>query len=303
VSDQPPPCNTGVPTPTHTVVLDYLAAHVEASIEDTVGKLCAELGTVHQLGRGMHGYSHCAELVSGDDVWVRVFYSQGGTPWLQASGTNAQPVENALRRAGLRYRCTRKDAALDLYDAEWFPILVATGKSYATSGALPLSVEHAGDWQYARKGRTLYVGSRRSRRFLRLYEKGRKEQTDPNWIRAEVQVNAQTPEEGYALAEQTPGQVWTIHAYPCWGRAIGIEPAEIFDYPVADPALRRVKRDTDRARRALAQQYGKTIHGWLTDCGGDPVAFVAELLAAVEHQARVRQWQSGPVAPAQELNP
>lgn len=299
--EQPPSCNTGVPTPTYTITLDYLAAHVEAEVEAVVTRLSEHLGTFPRLARGMHGYTHCAELCSGDDVWCRVFYSQDGTPWIQASGSNSQPVENALRALGLRYRVTRKDAALDLYDAEWFPILTAVSKRYATEGSTPLKVEHAGDWQYARKGRTLYVGSRQSRRFLRLYEKGRKEQLDPNWIRAEVQVNAQSQDEGYQLAEMTPAQIWTMHAYPAWGRTIGLEPAELFDYPATSQA--RPKRSQERARRALASQYGKTIHEWMRDCGGDPQAFCAELLHAIEHQERVRTWQAAPGQLPQELTP
>lgn len=301
MTDQPPACNTGVDTPTYTVVLDYLAAHVEASVEDVVQRLAAEIGATPRLGRGMHGYSHCAELCSGDDVWTRVFYTPGGTPWLQASGQNAQPIENALRRLGFPYRVTRKDAALDLYDAEWFPVLTQVGKDHATRNAPPLKVEHAGDWQYGIKGRTLYLGSRSSRAFIRLYEKGRKEHCDPNWVRLEVQYNPQGEHEQRQAAQMTAAQVWTLRAFPIFGKAIGIEAAELFDYPAA-PLTRRA-RDQERARRALCDQYGKHIESWLRDCGGDPEAFVAELLHGIEHQRTVRAWKAAPPANAPELTP
>lgn len=299
--EQPPACNTGVATPTHTLVLDYLAAHVDAPVQAVVETLAAELGTVPRLGRGMHGYSHSAELCSGDDVWCRIFYTPGGTPWLQASGQNAQPVENALRRLLLPYRVTRKDAALDLYDAEWFPVLADVGKRHATAHAPPLKVEHAGDWQYGQKGRTLYLGSRSSRAFIRLYEKGRKERMDPNWIRLEVQYNPQGEVEQKQAAQMTAAQVWTLRCFPIFGQAIGLDPAALFDYP--ETTTPRVRRDQERARRALADQYGKTITRWLADAGGDPVAFVAELLHSIEHQQRVRNWTAAPPANAPELQP
>ena len=305
VIHRPPPCNTGVATtPTMTIALDYLACHVEEEAERVVPMLAEEMGAGYRIGRPMHGYGHGAEIVSGDDVWVRLFYNRGSFPFLQASGANASPTERAIRRLGLSYRVTRKDAALDLFDAALFPRLVTAGKAFAAAGSPQLSVEFAGDWQYAQKGRTLYVGSRRSKFFHRLYEKGRKERADPNWIRLEVQYNPDGEIEQRAACEATPGEIFAMRAFAVWApvlREIGLDPQTVFEWPEHDQP--RVRRDVERARRALAAQYGKVIEAWLRDAGGDPQAFVVELLVAVEHQRNVRTWASASPVHLEELNP
>jgi Replication initiation factor len=300
MSDQPPSSNTGVPTPTYTVSLDWFAAHIEREITLLVPELAAELGCQYRLGRPINGYSHAADLVSGDDLWCKVCYSPDGTPWLQATGSNSQPVENAIKRRRWTYRVTRKDAALDLFDAEWFPIIVAALKSHAHDAPRPLKVEYAGDWEYGVKGRTLYVGSRQSRALIRCYEKGRKERADPNWIRVEVQYNPQSESESRSAAEMTAAQIWTMRCFPACGKVIGIEPAELFEYPT-DQALARPKRSQDRARRALCDQYGKTLLQWVRDHHGDAQSFVADLLQGVEHQQRVRMQSRAPLAPVEQL--
>lgn len=295
MTDQPPSSNTGVPTPTYTITLDWFAAHVEAEAADFVPHLAAELGCQYRLGRPLNGYSHAADLVSGDDLWAKVCYEHNGTPWVQATGCNAQPVENALKRRGWAYRVTRKDAALDLYDAEWFPILTDVLKKHAHAAPRPLKVGYDGDWEYGKKGRTLYIGSRQSRSLIRLYEKGRKERSDPNWIRVEVQYNPQNESEALSAATMTAAQIWTLRCYPACGQVIGIEPEELFDYPAV--VQTRTKRSQERARRALCDQYGKTVMEWVRDCGGDPAAFCAELLSGIEHQQRVRAQAAAPACP------
>lgn len=309
---QPPACNTGVATPTHPVAtsptylvrLDYLACHIDVAVDEAVDKLMAELGCQHKrLARGMHGYSHCCEVMSGDDVWCRVFYSHEGTPFVQASGDNAQPVEDAIRRAKLPYRVTRKDAALDLYDAEWFPVLAEVGKAYAVAHDPQLKVEFAGDWLHRVKGRTLYIGARSSRFFIRLYEKGRKEGDDPNWIRCEVQYNPQDTLAQLAATEMTPAQIWCLRAYAIFGATIGVEPAELFDYVSDLPHVPRIRRDEVRARSAVCAQYGKVIERWIRDTGGDAEAFVSALLAGIEHERIVRNRRPGAEVHAPELSP
>lgn len=314
---QPPSCNTGVATPpepqgepitpatgspippTYTLALDYLSCHIEADVQTVCEGLADYLGVEVKISNPMHGYTHGIQLTAGDEVYARIFYSIGGHPFLQAAGSDAQLVEDAINAKGWAYRVTRKDVALDLYDASWFPILTAAGKAYAEAGTPPMKIEYAGDWHYGKKGRTLYLGARTSRYFFRLYEKGRKEKADPNWIRAEVQINPQSEAEQRYATQCTPGQLWCLRASAVWGKALGLSLDELFEYPTDRQA--RPRRDTERARRALAMQYGPTLQNWIRDCGGDPVSFVAELLHTVEHQRQVRNWREGPSVNVQEL--
>ena len=89
--------------------------------------------------------------------------------------------------------------------------------------------------------------------------------------------------------------------HPTVLREIGLDPQTVFEWPEHDQP--RVRRDVERARRALAAQYGKVIEAWLRDAGGDPQAFVVELLVAVEHQRNVRTWASASPVHLEELNP
>lgn len=304
---EPPPCNTGVattPTPraTITVALDYLGCHIEEEAEKVLPRLAEEMGAMYRMGRPAHGYAFGAEIVSGEDVWCRLWFNRKSSPYLQASGTNAQPAEDAIRRCGWGYLVQRKDAALDVFDAALWPLLVAAGKRYANEGHPPLKVEYVGDWEYAKQGRTLYLGSRKSRWYHRLYEKGRKEKTDPNWLRLEVEYKPDAEWERRQACEMTAGQVFAMRGYKPFAsvlQSIGLTPEQVFDWPVHQQL--RVRRDVERARRALAAQYGKTVQTWLQDCGGDPQAFVAELLVAVEHQRQVREWSHAPTIDLEEL--
>jgi len=307
----PPSCNTGVATPpdavplptTPDVFLDYLACHVDADTGWLVEQLCSALRLEARLGRPMHGYTHCAELEHGADVWARVYYSHDTKPFLQVSGEPSQVFENTLRTLRVRYRVTRKDAALDLYDGEWFGILVGITKDFALSAMPPRKVEYAGDWLHAKKGRTLYCGARTSRVFLRLYEKGRKEGTDPDWVRAEVEYKPQSEAEQYHAAELTAGQVWALRAYHVWGRILGVSQDTFMQLP---PRTRpRVRRDVQRSRHALCSQYGKVLEQWLIDCDGDAGALLSEVIEGIQAARAARELvsQVGAAIDSPELTP
>jgi hypothetical protein len=197
------------------------------------------------------------------------------------------------------FEVTRMDAALDLYDAEWFPILVDQGKRWANEHRL--TTDQRGDWLNPAKGRTWYLGARSSRFFHRIYEKGRKERVDPNWVRCEIEYKPHSREERASAGYLSAAQLWAMHAGPIFGRVIGLDLGEVFALPVHKPE--RVRRDVDRARGALCAQYGKVLGVWLQECGGDPVALVADLMAGIEHQSRVRDWQQAPVVESPELSP
>ena len=79
-----------------------------------------------------------------------------------ASGTRAQALQSFLQeRSGFGWYVTRMDAALDVYDASLFVLLVETAKQWAEDRAMSTKV--AGDWFGKGKGRTFYLGARSSR--------------------------------------------------------------------------------------------------------------------------------------------
>lgn len=277
----------------YVITLDYLAGSVFGD-PDKFGKaLAGYLGGCIRFARPRNGFTHGYHVEVQDSVQAEFHLTPGsGNPlWVFASGSKSQALLDFLTEEDWDWYVTRQDAALDVYDPQAFPLLVQAARAHAVEHGMTTSV--AGNWDNPVRGRTFYLGARSSRCFYRVYEKGRKERVDPSWIRCELEHKPQTHADRTAATKYTAAQLWAMFAGPIFGKALSLDLAEVFALPVSQ--VKRVARDSDRARRALAAQYGKTINEWLRDAGGDPQAFVAELLAAVEHQAQVRSWDRAAV--------
>jgi DNA relaxase NicK len=271
---------------TYTTTLDYLAGTVLVPTAELLAGLENHYGAHRQRIKGRNGFPDGYALMTGEHTVCEVHSRDGEHPWTFATGWRSQALQDFLRGSQLPWYVTRMDAALDVFDAALFPVLCDAAKRYAAARDMVTNL--AGDWIACDRGRTFYLGSRSSRCFHRIYEKGRKERADPNWVRCELEYKPQSKEERVSATVLSAPQLWAMHAGPIFGECLGLDLSEVFEsFPSARP-----KRDYERSCRALASQYGRTIQRWLNDLGGDPVAFVAELLAEVEHQQAVRQWQS-----------
>jgi Replication initiation factor len=273
---------------TYTTTLDYLAGTVSADLPVLLAALENHYGGKRQRIKGRNGYTDGYAIQTGEEAVCEVHHRQDENPWTFATGWRSQALHDFLRGSGMGWYVTRMDSALDVFDSSLFPVLVDAAKRWALDHDMVTNV--AGDWIGCARGRTFYLGSRASRCFHRIYEKGRKERTDPNWIRCELEYKPQSKDERFSATVLSAPQLWAMHAGPVFGECLGLDLGEVFQ---SSPTL-RPKRDHDRSCRALASQYGRTIERWMHDVGGDPVAFVAELLAAVEHQRSVRAWTTAP---------
>jgi len=286
--------------------LDALACHVEADVAQVCKDLRRDLGLDAHMARGLHGYSFGVDLKLGADVVARIWY--GGElpdPFLQVMGPDSQSIENCLRASGYVYRVTRKDAAVDVYDAEWFGVMVSVMRRYATDAYPPRRVEFVGDWLHAKKGRTIYLGSRKSKHLLRMYEKGRQLGADPHWVRLEAEYKPQDRAEQLHAARLTAPQVWALRAYDVWGAALGWKITDLYGDASPPPPPERRSRDQDRARAALCTQYGRTIEDWLAELGGDPAQLWVEVVRGIEAAREKRSIQAtlGAMCDTPELNP
>lgn len=277
----------------YVITLDYLAGSVFGDPEKFGKALSEYLGGCIRLARPRNGFTHGYAVEVQDAVQAEFHLTPGsGNPlWVFASGSKSQALQDFLNEGEWDWYVTRQDAALDVFDPAAFPRLVQAARAHAAEHGMTTSL--AGNWDNPVRGRTFYLGARSSRFFHRIYEKGRKERVDPSWIRCELEHKPQTHADRTAATKYTAAQLWAMFAGPIFGPCLSLDLAEVFQQPVAQ--AKRVARDSDRARRALASQYGRTIHEWLRESGGDPQAFVAELLAAVEHQAQVRSWDRAAV--------
>lgn len=272
----------------YVITLDYLAGSVFGDPEKFGKELAAYLGGGIRIARPRNGFTHGFAVEVQDEIRAEFHVSPASKNplWVFATGQKSQALSNFLTEGVWDWYVTRQDAALDIYDPQAFPLLVQAARSHAEAAGLTTAV--AGNWDRPDRGRTFYLGSRSSRYFHRIYEKGRKERVDPSWIRCELEHKPDRYPDRVAATKLSAAQLWAMHAGPIFGKALDLDLAEVFLQPAA--RAKRVARDCDRARRALAAQYGKTIGQWLREAGGDPSAFVSELLAAIEHQERVRLW-------------
>lgn len=254
-------------------VMDDVAAHRPQDLVDHLQEVLGAPSRTDTAGRW--GYATTATLRSPEgDVAALVYY--GGSqlwPSVQGSGAASTAVADALR-AGMRHRVSRADSALDWCGEGAWESLFETCKALADERHLVLGT--AGDWVRGEKGKTLYVGSKSSAVFLRLYQKGLQLGEDPNWVRAELVIRPQK-EGRWAVAGMSPDEVWGLSP---WARELR---AALTGLSVP----RRVmttwsKGDDDRALQVMFHQYGAVLARKWHRIGSDDgfMRYVLEALLA-----------------------
>lgn len=223
--------------------------------------------------RAKHGYQVGYVFTQGTESLARVWWQ--GNPGIHAicHSHHANRLAPALRTLG-PHQLTRGDVCEDFNEAGGFDFVAGVAMDYASTHGLVINQQ--GDWVRG-QARTLYVGSRKSPVMLRLYEKGWLEGADPNWFRLEVEVKPHGSANRYKAATWNPGQFfaaseWLVGLLECLG----------WDHLVKQ-SIGTVYRpsDEERARRALAKQYGRIISQWLDDAG-DEAVFVRQLVGAIQ---------------------
>lgn len=159
-----------------TLSIDAVTASVEVDVQTLSDTLCGVLNaTAHPCRplRGM-GYNHAAELLSGDHLGRRCVIQYGDShskPNVCAEGTSgydAPAVYEALctHFAGIWYP-SRLDPALDFHDDAAFDLLARLLLDFAKKRNI--TIDYRGDWERG-ANRTLYLYSRDSQFYVRLYE-------------------------------------------------------------------------------------------------------------------------------------
>ena len=223
--------------------------------------------------RALYGYQVGYRLRRGPDVMARVWWQGVAGVHVSCTSDYAHELAPLLREWG-PHRVTRVDACEDWLHAGLFDRLAEHFVAYAVAHRITLS--QVGDWVRG-EARTLYLGSKASAVRLVLYEKGYEQQSRPEWVRLEVRVRPKGRDAGEEVAQWTPGQCfaaarWVVGALEGLGwdhlqaRSVGT---------VYRPS------DEERARRALARQYGRVLERWLAE-SGSLEAFQAELAALMK---------------------
>jgi len=224
-----------------------------------VEELGQELAARAEEESPRHGYGSGIVLRRRDgDTAARIMHG-GKQPWplVVGSGMHSPMVARALRSRFPRHLVTRADSAAD-YDAPGaWDRLHRTALDFADERGL--AVRLAGDWHRCEEGRTVYVGSRSSPVFLRLYEKGLEQRgkgladASPDWVRVELVVRPLRDARATAA---------TLTAVEMWGfsRWAGDLLTRLEGLEVPFHAMKQHREaDHGQAIRNLVQQYGATL--------------------------------------------
>lgn len=283
-----PLCNTGVRPPTHDhrSHFDWYRATVPTSVQMLTAK-CMELAGEYPAlkeGPGRFNYTHSKEISRCGVERVATILHGGanGHPNVEASGPQAQALSSLLR-ASRAHRVTRCDIAVDMLSDTLYERLRGVTKQ--------ISDEHRVAWSEIThrdkdKGNTVYLGSRKSAVFARVYEKGKAEWEKiapvdryddlKGWVRIELEVKPQK-EMRERAASMEPSEFWGISP---WTAQLAEEAFDMTAEPI--PFHPRRQASDERAWATSINQYRNIYQRRCEQLhGGDRAALAEEWLAWV----------------------
>lgn len=153
---------------------------------------------------------------------------------------------------------TRIDLAYDSLDKAFLTVdlfnEIHTKGGFCKGGRNP-DIEYRGNWKKPNgKGRTLYVGSRQSSKFCRIYEKGKQLGVkDSLWLRIEVEFK--NKDIFIPLSVLLNPTEYMVAAYPCFYLIEEDTPLDRYD----------IRRNNElitfsKAIKLVQKQYGRYIH-------------------------------------------
>jgi hypothetical protein len=210
-------------------------------------------------------------------------------PFVEVKGSAAALVCGFLR-ARYNHRPTRIDVAEDLRGPHLFRRLLRLSKRIAK--AYGLRWEPDGDWSTPDAGRTIYLGSRKSQVFVRIYEKGLKYAHDlglpvtdelREWVRVEVEFKPQKRTAKSLARDIEPAAIWGTAEWLChFAREAFSMQAERININ------ERRESNRERALRHMAFQYRAHLLALFHECESDYAQFgaaIADLAALTGEEA------------------
>jgi hypothetical protein len=226
-----------------------------------------DLSSVRQA-RGKHGYSRGAEVHRGDLVLARLWWGQNPGVCVSLSSENADVGVPALRALG-HHQVSRADSCWDLDEPGLFDRLVPELLAFALT--YDLQINQVGDWERG-KGRTIYLGSRNSVVFLRIYEKGYEQgYGSKDHVRVECEVKPAKKDKKEELSRMTADQLWGVGWLKDFSRVFDLGLFE--QYKLGNS---RQITDFERAKFHLAKQYGPTLQRMIDEAKSSE-SFLSEL--------------------------
>lgn len=222
-------------------------------------------------------YLQAFEMFCGEDVIFKV--SHGGinpNPYLVASSNNSSRVSEFLKLHFPNHSVSRFDTAIDFDETGAWKSLVDLG--FYLAEKYNLKVNQMGDWRDEGKGgRTLYIGSRTSVTYLRIYEKGKEQiqklidvDASKNWVRVELEVKPQNKGAKAFASKMKPHELFGSSK---WGIELGELLGQKGIPRIKLGTIHEAESELDKRMAYMLYQYGKTIEDILESrldgCTGD----------------------------------
>lgn len=261
-------------------VFDYYQASVEASPDVVIPAMQERFDMSSVDGeKATNGYERACLIHRGDRRLVTVQWggNTGDMTQIKGTGSDAPLVADAIRDLFPVHRLQRADVAEDFSEPDVFQVL--TSHAIHLSTHYRLKISQMGDWardDAQGKGRTLYVGSRQSLAFLRVYEKGKEKAVrsgsdciDSDHARAEVEIKPQNVVQGVELSKRPPRDFWRCSPF------LNEYSKILFTHDMERIRLHTVKRvsDDEMAFQFMLKQYSGVMarmamangSDWVTD--------------------------------------
>lgn len=181
----------------YNVTIDWISLTFHPKMEDQNNVLSLFTGSgVMDPDTPRFGYDRASRTETGivlyysttsKDMGIHAVVS--GAALLSLSANGCSPVSLLERAFRLGGKVTRldlaKDARNEAFDLENFEDQIARREFIGR-------VQKASTIRNTDGGMTVYVGSRQSNKFLRVYHKGVEQKTGEDWIRAELELKSET---------------------------------------------------------------------------------------------------------------
>ena len=234
-------------------------------------------------------YAEGVEFLDATDnaVCSVLWGGRNARPNVLASGSSAHVVAGIVRREWW-HQPSRLDSKLDLLAPGMFDTLREATRVFA------------GRWNIGRytvfnddrdKGDTIYLGSRTSQVYVRLYQPGLKRaqedgrvagdilQDERDTVRIELEFKPQNARAKARAATVSPVECWAVSR---WSADLLEELLAMNVTPIS-VAMRR-ESNRDRALRFMCDQYRVHLLGLLEEHGGDLDAFAMDLIERTNGQ-------------------
>jgi len=225
-------------------------------------------GLLQKREKGMHFYKFSYELQ--DNLGMVLYGHNSKRIAIQINGTGCalarkgweQRLYRFLSTFAQRPKLNRVDLAHDDFTGEHLSVDLANewdSKSGFWCGGRQPNVHHFGNWKRPTgKGRSFCVGDRTSSKYLRIYERGKKEGDCLSlWTRAEVEFKAN--DRHIPLDILLEPSKYFIGAYPCF-QWLAKQLEQDFITPEKTEIIKKQSViNWDRAIEITKEQFGKYI--------------------------------------------